>query len=570
MKRILIIALCTACAGIFTTQAQNLKFGGLTLNNDLMMSTDFVRLSQTHSFGTARSMAMGGAFTSLGADMSSMSLNPAGLGMYRRNEISLTPMLSLSNASTAGTQEWQDNGKSRFSMANFGAALNVLERSTGSLTSLTIGFGMNRIADFNNRFSFSSESRYDPASPNRVMPTIADVFTRQLAQGNLWPALDKDGNLNGQLGYDNNPYFWPAILGYNSFLVSVVPDGTPDGKMWVPQYIGHNASVLHSTDVVNSGSINEFTLSAGANFNNIVYVGASLGIQSVHKKMGVTYQEEYGYFNTDGIAVDKENYNLISQLDRMSLYQESVLDGSGVNFKIGVIVRPISGLRLGVAFHTPTYYSLNRVFRGDIETLGHNNETHDNQFIQANTPPEGQRDEDNNSWDFTSPARLMFGGSYTFGSFAIVSIDYERDWYNGMRVKNTPYGADISMANYKADFKTNYQATNTLRAGIEVKPLPILALRVGGGYTDSMLKDRSKFINTPTTYESYYFTAGLGVNLSRSTVLDVAYQNMTEKQTPYQLFFSQDAASGEMDVYSGLYDTKQTRHYISLSLGFRF
>jgi len=53
-------------------------------------------------------------------------------------------------------------------------------------------------------------------------------------------------------------------------------------------------------------------------------------------------------------------------------------------------------------------------------------------------------------------------------------------------------------------------------------------------------------------------------------VLDVAYQNVTEKQTPYELFFSKYQNGGGMKTYSGLYDTKQTRHYISMTLGFRF
>lgn len=80
-----------------------------------------------------------------------------------------------------------------------------------------------------------------------------------------------------------------------------------------------------------------------------------------------------------------------------------------------------------------------------------------------------------NSWDFTSPARLMFGASYTFGTFAIVSIGYERDWYNGIRVKNVPQYNYFSEEDYKAEFKHNFQGTNSIRAGVEVKPLPILA-----------------------------------------------------------------------------------------------
>lgn len=51
---------------------------------------------------------------------------------------------------------------------------NVFESPASPLTSLTLGIGMNRIADFNTRYSFSSESRYDPSKPDQLMPTIAD------------------------------------------------------------------------------------------------------------------------------------------------------------------------------------------------------------------------------------------------------------------------------------------------------------------------------------------------------------------------------------------------------------
>lgn len=75
--------------------------------------------------------------------------------MYRRNEISLTPLVPMAKASTAGTASWKGNSKSQFAFANVGVALNVFESSRSSLTSLTLGIGMNRIADFNSRYSFS-------------------------------------------------------------------------------------------------------------------------------------------------------------------------------------------------------------------------------------------------------------------------------------------------------------------------------------------------------------------------------------------------------------------------------
>ena len=49
----------------------------------------------------------------------------------------------------------------------------------------------------------------------------------------------------------------------------------------------------------------------------------------------------------------------------------------------------------------------------------------------------------------------MFGLSYTIGRFAIISADYERDWYNGMRVKNIPSGFDLTEADYRSEFTAN-------------------------------------------------------------------------------------------------------------------
>ncbi|MEG1405786.1 MAG: transporter, partial [Alistipes sp.] len=395
--------------------------------------------------------------------------------------------------------------------------------------------------------------------PNQLMPTIADVFGQQLGQSGIFP--DKSGNL----GYNINPYFWPAILGYNGYMISSVTDA--EGRpMWSPDCIGRNASVLHSTDLINSGSINEFTFSMGMNFNNIVYVGASLGIQSVHKKQEIYYQEEYGYFDDRG-AVNAAGKPIETQLNYMGLYQQSVLDGSGVNFKVGVIVRPIESLRLGVAFHTPTFYSLDRTYGADIESQIHNNATGDVQNNRDFTPI--QRDEGPDSWDFVSPSRMLFGASYMFGQFGLITVDYERAWYNGIRVKNIPTGVGTSPESYKREFKQNFRATNTVRAGIEMKPISMLALRVGGGYSSSMLKDQSLYFNAPLTTESYYFSAGVGVALGASAVLDLTYQNVTDKQSAYQLFYSMEP-TGDLKTHSGLYDTKLTRHYISLTLGFKF
>ena len=554
----------------------NYGFGGSVLNRDMLWASDFAELSRTHLFGTARAMGMGGAFTSLGADLTSMALNPAGLGMYRSSEFSFTPLVSVSHASTDGTATWQNNNKTRFAFANIGVALNVFESGSGALTSLTVGLGLNRIADFNTRYSFSSESLFDP-STGAYMPTIGDIFSQQL---NSWGT--RPNSSNQLLMQDLHPSVWPAALGYDGYMVDYFPD--EQYNPWGVARIGGNASVLHSMDVVNSGSINEFDISLGGNINNIVYFGATLGIQSVYKRTAMTYQEEYGYFNTNGVAqtLNRETgewSNLTEQLEMMNLYQRMTIDGSGVNLKLGVVVRPIAGLRLGAAFHTPTYYSLDYSYRAGITTrivqtedIINNGPVHG---VEKGNDSPTATNEGPDSWSFTSPARLMFGASYTFGNFAIVSVDYERDWYNGIRMKDVPRYNDLLTEDYKAEFKHDFQATNSLRVGAEIRPLPFLALRVGGGFTDSMLKERDTYtygVNTgmPVTYKSCYVSAGLGVSLSRSVTLDIAYQNVSDKLNGYQLFCSQDYDTGDLMTWTGVYETSLTRHYIAMTLNFRF
>ena len=133
-----------------------------------------------------------------------------------------------------------------------------------------------------------------------------------------------------------------------------------------------------------------------------------------------------------------------------------------------------------------------------------------------------------------------------------------------------PDGADFGPAQYKADFKANFCATNNLRAGVEIRPLPIFALRAGYGYSSSMLKDESLAYEVPQATDSSYFSVGAGVNLSRTVSLDVAYQHLTDHQSRYRLFYSYDNNTGAFASTTELYDTSFTRHFVTVSLGIHF
>ena len=547
MKRIFKILLVAVLTAVGSMAQAQYKFGGLMMDHDGMMSSDMFTLSQVNfGFGTSRSMAMAGAFTSLGGDMASMSINPAGLGMYRSNDISFTPLVGVVNAENSAAN-WGENQQNRFAVGNLGAVLNLYESSSTGLVSVSFGLGYNRIADLNYRYGYTSQS-----SPS-VAPcrSIADAFALQMTQSGLIP--DQTGALN----YDyRDAYYWGGILAYNGYLLDAGEDDY--GTYYTSaDRLGVNAGVGHTVNMQSRGSIGEYDISFGVNYDNKLYMGFTWGIQSVRWKRQIYYGEDYIY---NSAPVYSDGGALEAPAQWMDYNQAVEVRGTGMNVKLGLIYRPWEALRLGVALHTPTYYSLERSYQAYMATNFNG--------IGDTTP--ALDDVGMNTWDFWSPTRLMFGASYAFGRFAVLSVDYERDWYNGMRAANLPAGFDLTKENYRHEFKNNYKGSNTLRVGAEIKPLPQLALRAGYGIADGALRnDQTLYYNSPTTYRTTCYSAGLGYAIGAVT-LDLSYQHIENLQTAYMLYYAMDAQTGVFDTASPYYRTDFQRNYFTLTIGYRF
>ncbi|HON17693.1 MAG TPA: hypothetical protein PK990_00820 [Salinivirgaceae bacterium] len=61
---------------------------------------DALNFSTTFHSGSSRSLGMGGAFTALGSDPTSASLNPAGLGLYQSSDVQTTFAFDMGNTET--------------------------------------------------------------------------------------------------------------------------------------------------------------------------------------------------------------------------------------------------------------------------------------------------------------------------------------------------------------------------------------------------------------------------------------------------------------------------------------
>ncbi len=544
-------AACAALLGITALHAQTPSSG------------DVLQLSQQNfSFNTARVSALGGAFTSLGADLSSMAINPAGLGMYRGSDFGFSPIVSISNTETNFGGNSYSASKTQFSVGNLAAAFNLYQGS-GTLTSFTLGVGYNRLADFN-------------SSSYTARMGIDNSFSELLGERIYGAAPSELGSSAHPFDY-RSIYQWGGILGYQSWALEPVPGTNPQQysplgpDAYSPDRVGPlsvNATMNPQSWIQTRGSVGEYAFSGGVNLNNKFYIGLTLGLQDYYYYSENHYQETY---NNNDANLNYLGYNRAHRLS-----------GTGFNIKVGVIARPTPNLRIGVAVHTPTWVSMEEEYQ-EYMAATYNGESYNDVIY---TPLAVNR------YDITTPTRLMGGISYTFPGIGLITADYERAWYNGMRLKNTGdmYGVE---SGFKDDVTNYFRAANNFRAGLELTPTDKFFLRAGYAYYGSCIKEKDYLIyangNLDSDYidvaskhpdvDSYYnISGGLGFRFG-SFYTDLTYVYTQYKYLDSPLFYFEDRTDGYIigsgkNLYDNPYDAdvqyKQKRHTIILSLGVKF
>lgn len=563
--------LCALLFGIgasdWAMAQQGYRFGGEVMQQVGISPERLAELSRTQPYGTARSMAMGGAITSLGGDMASLFVNPAGLGMYRTNEFSVTPLVTVAGSENSAA-EYRKNSATRFGLANIGFVINLYQ-GTGRVVSINMGFAYNRIADLNQRTSFAYDDLYRGAGR---APSLLHAMAGQLTVNDRWP------DSSGFLGYYGRtaPDLWGSMMAYNSYLLNVYEDNL--GPYWAADHIGDNASVGHFYDLESRGSIGEYALSLGLNISNKLYIGATFGLQSLSQRVNLYYGEDYRYLglgggsDPKGVAIDGAGNQLSEQADYMHYNQAMRLSGTGFNLKVGLTYRPIEAVRIGIAYHSPTWYSIEQSYGGQMASMSYNNL--DEQYYPSDVNTDGTwSDVGPDSWELSTPSRLLAGLSYTFGSRAILSVDYQCDWYNAIRVDNTPFWLPEPELYERSAIKERFAASHTIRLGGEFKATQRWALRAGVGYTSSLVKEPELLQSSPLPEQVITASAGMGFALSRAITLDVAYQFVATRCSDYRLFYAAElqptGALAMLDASQPV-STDYNRHNIALTLGFKF
>lgn len=443
--------------------------------------TDALRYSQNDYYGTARSIAMGNAFTALGGDLGSVAINPAGSAVNSYSQFSLTPSINilagLADYSGEGNVDTSISGsnrnsKSKFTMPGVGVVMNYKTNRASGLKSISLGLVGSATGYYNDRMEV--EGFNDQTSYMGYLSAISSYDGLSVAE------------LNKARYCDMDPFYWPAMVGYRSGMVNEVGDGnyiSPVEGIYGDRYM-LNGELSQRYSRYASGNKYDLVMNMGANFNDWIYLGANIGI------IDLSYTFD-SYINETAVNPSDFPVTIDGKTDyfqSMRFHQAYSATGTGIYMKVGAIVVPAPGLRLGAAIQTPVsnYITERLWFSGDT------------QFGHASGSETIYDDEDYiYTYKLRSPYRLSAGIAYTLPGLGLISADYEMCDYSTMRFREADWNAGDSFKDSNKSIRDGAGISNMIRIGAEFTPTSSIALRAG--------------YNLTTTPERYLDANGLKV-----------------------------------------------------------
>ncbi len=497
MKKIVVICLLTILANMQNAFSQNIS--------------DAVRYSYLTYGATGRNAGVSNSLGALGTDFGSISQNPGGLGWYRSSEFnfSLATTAYNTDASLFGTNnESLTSSVRRFGLPSVGFVFN--NQPVGSKwKNLNFAMGYNQVASFRQEYAFKGTSK----------GSIMDYFVEQ-AQGKTVNQLDD----------------FSTRLAYNAYGIYDPDESNTNDKEWTSDFT-NGQLVSKSQDVINKGFLSEILLAFGANYNDRVALGASIGIP-------VLRYETQKYYSEDNSGPDS-----IPLFNSLSWNENVEATGAGVNLKLGASFRPIQAVRLGVAIHTPTALAISESYDNslvyDFTVNGQN-------YNDKQRSPQGEYD-----YSLFTPWRFIGNAGIIVAKHGFLSAEIEYVDYPNASFKFNNTADDPDAKEYERSL--NKEIGQNLKSGVNY--------RLGGEVAFGNFRARAgygilatPYANDTKTNQTYSF--GLGARLEQF-YFDLGYVHAQEQQSykPYVV----------SEVYSQpIVNTELKSDRILLTVGFRF
>lgn len=431
---------------------------------------DALRYSQTTISGTARYNGMAGAYTALGGDITSINQNPAGLAVYRRNEV----VGGLNFVNSAIQSNYNDtrreNYRSNMGINNVGFLFNnTIQESKYGWVSNYIAFSYNQTNNFYTRTSIEGVN-----GTNSMLTYLVDKANN----GNGTPV----GNLDRY-----------SILAFDSYLMDTLPGSTN-------KYFGlfSDGGVTQSKIINTSGKSSDASISFGGNYKDKLFLGAAASVSSVKYSESTIYSEE-------------DTKDTLDYLKSFELRDNFSTSGYGYNLKVGFIYKPVDWLRLGASVITPTLLNLSDSYSTSISSVW------DSISMPEKSAPNGEFD-----YKLYTPLRANAGIGFIIGKQGIISADYEYIDYTSASL----FSNDDAFSSANAGISSKYQKAGNVKIGGEMRLEPFV-LRGGYGlysnpYKTGVNRDASRT----------YYTGGVGYR-QENLFMDVALVVMSYKENYY-------------------------------------
>ncbi len=445
--------------------------------------SDALRFSQWEYGGTARFIGTGSTMGAIGADLSLSSTNPAGLGWYQKSEFSITAGLQnttvnarMLDATNSPNLEGLRGG---FNVQNIGMVFVSQPRNAGKWRGSNFAITFNHLTGFNREFAFEG-----------ITPGSITQRYQELANSGLG-IDDYETDLANQAG---------ALYDFDE-----------DGRYDIDYEIPKQAPLLYKTqEGIIRGSMSEISFALAANYDDVVIIGASVGLPVVYFSQDKTYFEEDDPKLINGGA--------IPYFKDLQLREQLTTLGGGVNAKLGLIIRPSQFLRIGASVHSPTVLSLSDDYESTLTYNYYEDAKEQGQFLGKSASSPGRFE-----YLLNTPWRAMGGVGLLFGKNGFLSADVEFVDYGKARFRYDGFsGAEQSI-------------NNAVRGQLT----DVLNLRLGGEYAYGMFRFRAGINRLPSPYQGdenarYLLSAGTGIRL-KGFFMDLAYRGsrFEERYYPY-------------------------------------
>ena len=534
---------------------------GLPLMINAQDAFDVLQMSQTELRGTSRFQSMAGAFGALGGDLSTLTQNPAGIGVYRSSDLGITMSVDC-NSVKAGVDKMNET---RFNINNVGY-VGAIRLNSETVPNLNFGFTYNRLQSFNRHYVGGVAD-----IPTSMSNFIADEFVNVNPNG---PFTDADLYWTD----DFNPYFdgnapWAAVTTFDMPTKTYGYVGIINANDGYMQGLFGDATTGNAYyEVDERGHADEYNIGFGGNVANKLYFGLDFGILDLDYRSFQAYEEDLtnAYVMTDDEDLYQSPISNHNTRADWGLYNYLHSEGTGVNFKLGLIWRPTQALRIGAAFHTPTFYDMRDTYYVEASLKAYQD---GNQLYSASKGSNDGYDYSSN-YTISTPWRFMGSVAGVIGTQGIISLDYEYVANQTMRIGDDR-GNNYPDVTYNV--KDYFKPSHIIRLGAEYRVNPSWSLRAGYSYKTTQVKkgvdDYDYNIITVGTNPTYQYdntvqniTCGVGYRY-KSFYSDVAYVHNI-RESVYNAFSPINDEYGYEPNVSA--DVKNNNNRISLTLGMRF